>query len=52
MAERKKYPGLDGTRKTKKLDGFDRPWPNIIAADEATIAAVDKKWPDLDLVKK
>ncbi|HYD21525.1 MAG TPA: menaquinone biosynthesis decarboxylase [Flavipsychrobacter sp.] len=41
--------GLDGTRKTKIFDGFDRPWPNIIAADEATIAAVDAKWPDLGL---
>lgn len=41
--------GLDGTRKSKKLDNFDRPWPNIIAADDATIAAVDKKWPDLGL---
>ena len=43
--------GLDGTRKTKKLDNFDRPWPNIIAADPATIATVDKKWPDLGLGK-
>ncbi len=41
--------GLDGTRKTKKLDNFDRPWPNIIAADDQTIAAVDKKWADLGL---
>ncbi len=41
--------GLDGTRKTKALDGFERPWPNIIAADEPTIAAVDKKWPELGL---
>ncbi len=43
--------GLDGTRKTKKLDNFDRPWPNIIVADEATIAAVDKKWNDLGMGK-
>lgn len=41
--------GLDGTRKTKDLDGFDRPWPNIIVADSATIAAVDAKWPQLNL---
>ena len=41
--------GLDGTRKTRIFDGFDRPWPNIIAADEATIASVDAKWPDLGL---
>ena len=41
--------GLDGTRKSKKLDNFDRPWPNIIAADDQTIAAVDKKWDSLDM---
>jgi len=43
--------GLDGTRKTKKLDNFDRPWPNIIAADDKTIAAVDEKWSKLGLGK-
>lgn len=36
--------GLDGTRKTKKHDDFNRPWPNIICADEATIKSVDEKW--------
>jgi 4-hydroxy-3-polyprenylbenzoate decarboxylase len=41
--------GLDGTRKTKALDGFDRPWPNIIAADDATIKSVDEKWSELGL---
>lgn len=41
--------GLDGTRKTKALDGFERPWPNIIVADERTINSVDKKWELLDL---
>ena len=44
-----KILGLDGTRKTKELDGFERPWPNVIAADEATIAAVDEKWDRLGL---
>lgn len=43
--------GLDGTRKTKKFDNFDRPWPNIIAADAATIEAVDAKWDQLGLGK-
>jgi 4-hydroxy-3-polyprenylbenzoate decarboxylase len=43
--------GLDGTRKTKKLDNFDRPWPNIIVADDETIAAVDNKWLELGLGK-
>ncbi|MBS1585732.1 MAG: menaquinone biosynthesis decarboxylase [Bacteroidetes bacterium] len=41
--------GLDGTRKTKALDGFERPWPNVIAADERTISSVDKKWELLGL---
>ncbi|MCD6013871.1 MAG: menaquinone biosynthesis decarboxylase [Flavipsychrobacter sp.] len=41
--------GLDGTRKTKKLDNFDRPWPNILASDDQTIASVDTKWPELGL---
>lgn len=41
--------GLDGTRKTRELDDFQRDWPNIIVADDATIAAVDRKWNDLGL---
>jgi 4-hydroxy-3-polyprenylbenzoate decarboxylase len=41
--------GLDGTRKTKAYDGFERPWPNVIAADMQTIEAVDKKWSELNL---
>lgn len=41
--------GLDGTLKTKAFDGFERPWPNIIVADKATIQAVDEKWPQLGL---
>jgi 4-hydroxy-3-polyprenylbenzoate decarboxylase len=41
--------GLDGTRKTKEHDNFQRDWPNIIIADEKTIAAVDKKWDSLGL---
>ena len=44
-----KILGLDGTRKTKALDGFDRPWPNIIVADKETIASVDNKWSELNL---
>ncbi|MBK8952902.1 MAG: menaquinone biosynthesis decarboxylase [Chitinophagaceae bacterium] len=39
--------GLDGTRKTKELDGFQRDWPNIIVADDATIKSVDEKWEQL-----
>lgn len=41
--------GLDGTRKTKKHDNFDRPWPNIIVAADETIARIDKKWHELGL---
>ena len=44
--------GLDGTRKTKELDNFDRPWPNIIVADDKTIAIVDEKWGSLGLGNK
>lgn len=44
--------GLDGTRKSKKYDNFDRPWPNIIAADDKTIAKVDEKWSALGLGEK
>jgi 4-hydroxy-3-polyprenylbenzoate decarboxylase len=41
--------GLDGTRKTKELDNFQRDWPNIIIADNATIHAVDEKWTQLGI---
>jgi 4-hydroxy-3-polyprenylbenzoate decarboxylase len=41
--------GLDGTTKTEALDDFHRDWPNIIVADEKTIAAVDAKWDQLGL---
>lgn len=41
--------GLDGTRKTKELDGFERPWPNVIVADDETIRSVDEKWDQLGL---
>ena len=41
--------GLDGTRKTRAHDGFQRDWPNIIVADDATIQAVDAKWENLGL---
>jgi len=40
---------VDGTHKTKKFDCFDRPWPNVIVSDDATIKAVDEKWPGLGL---
>jgi 4-hydroxy-3-polyprenylbenzoate decarboxylase len=43
--------GFDGTRKTKELDDFQRDWPNIIVADDATRNAVDEKWNDLGIGK-
>src|SRR5436305_6469946 len=43
--------GLDGTRKTKEFDNFQRDWPNIIVADDKTIEAVDNKWEQLGLGK-
>jgi 4-hydroxy-3-polyprenylbenzoate decarboxylase len=41
--------GLDGTRKTKELDNFQRDWPNIIVAADKTIKAIDQKWDQLGL---
>ena len=42
---------LDGTRKTKEHDGFNRDWPNILASDEQTILHIDKIWNKLGLGK-
>lgn len=41
--------GLDGTRKTKELDNFQRDWPNIIVANAETIQQVDAKWDALNI---
>ena len=41
--------GFDGTIKTAALDDFQRDWPNIIVADDKTIASVDAKWDSLGL---
>ena len=43
--------GFDGTRKTKEFDDFERDWPNIIVADDATIKSVDDKWEQLGIGK-
>jgi len=51
-SKEKNILGLDGTRKTKKFDNFDRPWPNIIVADDKTIGSVDSKWSGLGLGEK
>jgi 4-hydroxy-3-polyprenylbenzoate decarboxylase len=42
---------LDGTRKTKEFDNFNRDWPNILASDEQTIKRVDEIWNKLGLGK-
>ena len=41
--------GFDGSRKTKEFDNFQREWPNIIVADNATISVIDNKWDQLGL---
>ena len=45
------HVAFDGTRKMKEFDGFDRDWPNILAADKDTIRRVDEIWPKLGLGK-
>jgi len=40
---------IDGTRKTKEHDNFQRDWPNIIVSNPETIEAIDKKWDRLGL---
>jgi len=43
------HVAFDGTKKTKKYDGFERDWPNIICSDEKTIQSIDEKWDKLGL---
>ncbi len=43
------HVGMDGTRKTKKYDDFQRDWPNIICTDAKTIESIDNKWSKLGL---
>jgi 4-hydroxy-3-polyprenylbenzoate decarboxylase len=40
---------IDGTRKTKEHDNFQRDWPNIIVSNPDTIEAIDTKWDSLGL---
>lgn len=35
---------LDATSKTRKMDGFERPWPNPVVMDKGTINLVNRKW--------
>ena len=39
----------DGTAKTRKHDGFLRPWPNPVVMDKTTIERVDRRWGDYNL---
>ncbi len=53
----KLHPGtshlvMDGTRKTKEFDNFQRDWPNILAMDTKTIESIDSKWNQLGLGPK
>ncbi|MFT6849399.1 MAG: 4-hydroxy-3-polyprenylbenzoate decarboxylase [Sphingobacteriales bacterium] len=41
--------GLDGTRKTKEHDGFNRDWPNILASTPEVMDKVDVMWDELGL---
>lgn len=40
---------IDGTRKYRKYDGFERDWPNTVVHTEETIRIVDDKWDGLGL---
>lgn len=40
---------IDGTRKTREYDNFQRDWPNIIVSNPETIEMVDRKWESLGL---
>jgi 4-hydroxy-3-polyprenylbenzoate decarboxylase len=47
------YPTLvmDALRKTLTDDNFQREWPNIVTADQATIDLVDKRWDEYGIGK-
>ncbi|MFA6924978.1 MAG: menaquinone biosynthesis decarboxylase [Bacteroidales bacterium] len=45
----KTFLAIDGTRKTKEYDDFERNWPNIIVADDDTIKSIDEKWNTLGI---
>lgn len=40
---------IDGTKKTKEVDGFERDWPNPVVMDDITIKTIDTKWETLAL---
>lgn len=40
---------FDGTMKTMKKDGFNRPWPNILVSDAKTREKVDNAWDSYEI---
>jgi len=42
---------VNGTAKSKTLDNFDRPWPNVLVMSDDIIKKVDEKWDGLGLGK-
>ncbi len=40
---------IDATTKHKGINGFARPWPNVVCSSPETIAVVDAKWSKLGL---
>jgi 4-hydroxy-3-polyprenylbenzoate decarboxylase len=40
---------VDGTRKSKEMDGFQREWPNPVLSSLHTIQKIDEIWPFLEL---
>ncbi len=40
---------IDGRAKFDEINGFKRPWPNVIAMNNETIELVDKKWEEYNI---
>ena len=40
---------INGTRKTKEHDGFERDWPNPVVMDDKTITRIDEIWERLGI---
>ncbi|MCS7188243.1 MAG: menaquinone biosynthesis decarboxylase [Bacteroidia bacterium] len=48
-AEGRPHLILDASTKSAELDGFARPWPNVIVMNEETIQKVDRRWAEYGL---
>ncbi|MBI5217427.1 MAG: menaquinone biosynthesis decarboxylase [Bacteroidia bacterium] len=42
---------IDGTRKNREFDGFERDWPNVVISNNDTIKKVDEIWDKLGYPK-